>query len=298
MKQVVCIGETMALVTPVEPVPLEQADLCRLDMGGAESTVALYLAELGRHARWVSRLGDDPLGRRILSTLDAGGVDTGWVRTDPGAPTGLYLKDPAPGATAVHYYRAGSAASRMGPDDLAALPLEEADVVHLSGITPALSASCADLVEALVARLAGTSTLVSFDVNYRPGLWPVEQAGPVLLELARRCDLVLVGRDEAETLWGAATAEDVRSLLPDPVTVVVKDGPVGATEFAGDTATFLEAPTVEVVEPVGAGDAFAAGYLDGLLDGADPAERLRRGHRLAARALSSTSDFAPAPAGT
>ncbi|SDD13164.1 sugar kinase [Auraticoccus monumenti] len=293
LPEVVCLGETMVLITPVDAVPLDQAEDCRIDVGGAESTVALYLTESGRRAAWVSRLGDDPLGRRVLRYLDRLGVDTRWVATTSTAPTGVYFKDPAPGRTAVHYYRKGSAASTMGPEVLDDLPLDSAAVVHVSGINPALSDSVRALVEALVVRVAGTSTLLSFDVNYRPGLWPVEEAGPLLLDLVRRADLALVGRDEAEVLWGTTTAESVAELVgPGPV-LVVKDGDVGATEIDGDQITFAPATRVDVVEAVGAGDAFAAGYLDALLAGAEPAARLARGHALAVRALASTRDFAP-----
>lgn len=291
--EVLCLGETMVLITPVDAVPLDHAEDCRIDVGGAESTVALYLAEAGRRAAWASRLGDDPLGRRVRQYLDRLGVDTRWVCTSPTAPTGVYFKDPAPGRTAVHYYRRGSAASTMGPEVLDDLPLGSAAVVHVSGINPALSDSCRALVEALVERLAGTSTLLSFDVNYRPGLWSAQEAGPVLLDLVRRSDIALVGRDEAEVLWGTTTAESVGELVgPGPV-LVVKDGDVGATEVDGDQVTFVPATEVDVVEAVGAGDAFAAGYLDALLAGAEPAARLARGHALATRALASTRDFAP-----
>ncbi|HVV14692.1 sugar kinase [Amycolatopsis sp.] len=286
--EVLCVGETMVLVTPVASEPLAEAGLFRLEVGGAESTVALYLAERGHHAAWASRVGDDPLGGRILDKIRAHGVDTSWVRVDEAAPTGVYFKDPAPEGTRVHYYRAGSAASRLSPDDLAALPMD-AGLLHLTGITPALSESCRALVEAALERPGP----VSFDVNYRPGLWPAGVAAPVLAELARRADIVLVGQDEAETLWGASTPELVREILSGPRRLVVKDGAVGATEFDGAKVTFVPAPVVDVVEPVGAGDAFAAGYLSGVLRGREPAESLALGHALAGRALGSTSDFVP-----
>ncbi|KAA9148665.1 sugar kinase [Amycolatopsis acidicola] len=286
--EVLCIGETMVLVTPVVTEPLAEAELFRLEVGGAESTVALYMAERGHRTAWASRVGDDPLGRRILEKIAGHGVDTSWVRADPGAPTGVYFKDPAPEGTRVHYYRAGSAASRLSPDDLAALPMD-ASLVHLTGITPALSASCRALVEAALGRPG----LVSFDVNYRPGLWPVGEAAPVLAELARRADIVLVGQDEAETLWGATTPEAVREILPGPDRLVIKDGAIGATEYHGAKVTFVPAPAVDVVEPVGAGDAFASGYLSGVLRGQAATESLALGHELAGRALGGTGDFVP-----
>jgi len=293
MFQVMAIGETMALVTPVDASPLDSAEHFRLDAGGAESTVAQYLQDLGHRSAWVSRLGDDPLGRRVLQSVQRSGVDTSWVVLDPTAPTGVYFKDPGRHGTTVHYYRKGSAASLMSAADLARLPLADVRVIHISGITAALSESCYRLIRSVLERPEAGDTLVSFDVNYRQGLWDVERAAPILLDLAQRADIVFVGRDEAETLWNTTTAEQVRDMLPQPRHLVVKDGAVGATEFGVDGAVFVPAQRVAVVESVGAGDAFAAGYLAGLLDGDSPSERLAGGHRLAARTLTSTGDYVP-----
>ncbi|MHA6625380.1 sugar kinase [Pseudonocardia sichuanensis] len=292
--EVLCVGESMILVTPVEPAPLELAEQFALHVGGAESTVALYLAERGHRAAWLSQVGDDPLGRRMLAAVARHGVDTSAVRVRADAPTGVYFKDPGPQSTQVHYYRAGSAASRMGADNLDGLDWSATRIVHVSGITAGLSASCRGLLDAIYAAAGERGVPVSFDVNHRPGLWSAAEAAPVLLELARRADVVFVGRDEAERLWGTADAAAVATLLDAPVRLVVKDGAVGATEIAaGAEPVFVPAHAVEVVEVVGAGDAFAAGYLSELLRGSDAAGRLRAGHDLAARALSSTHDYLP-----
>jgi 2-dehydro-3-deoxygluconokinase len=274
---VICVGESMALVTPDPPAPLESGGPMRLDVAGAESTVACYLAMLGARTAWASRVGDDPLGRLLLARIGSHGVDTSLVEVDPDAPTGVFFKDPGE-RTTVYYYRAGSAASRLGP----ALVRSLHGLVHLSGITPALSASCAALVDAVLDSPA----TVSFDVNHRPALWPAAEAGPVLAKLAARADIVFVGLDEAQSLWGVETAADVRALLPEPATVVVKDGAVGA--YSDDV--FVAAPAVDVIEPVGAGDAFAAGYLHGLIRKSPEADRLRLGHLVAGVALRVTGD--------
>jgi hypothetical protein len=186
-------------------------------------------------------------------------------------------------ATRVYYYRAGSAASRLRPETR----VPRAALTHLSGITAALSSSCAALVDRLLAERR-----CSFDVNYRPGLWPVDRAAPILRELAARAEIVFVGLDEAQTLWGVSTVADVRALLPQPTVLVVKDGAVGATSFHPGGTDFVPTPPVDVVEPVGAGDAFAAGYLAGLLRGLPETDRLALGHRVAAAALTVTGDVA------
>ncbi len=294
---VVTVGESMVMVTPMRPVPLEEADALTIRVGGAESNVAMYLAGLGHRVRWISRLGDDPLGRIVLRDIAAAGVDTTEVTIDPSAHTGVYFKDPGENHTGVHYYRDGSAASALAPASLESPSVRTARVLHLTGVTAALSASCLAMLRHAVSNDESRRPLVSFDVNYRPGLWSVEKAAPVLAEIADRSDLVLVGLDEAQRLWACRTPADVRALLPNPGVVVVKDGGVGAFSLRTDPSgeVFVPAPTVDIVEPVGAGDAFAAGYLSASLSGADDQQRLRLGHLVAAQALGVTGDHAPLP---
>lgn len=281
----------MVLVTPNVPGPLETSAEFRLEAAGAESNLAVHLAREGFEVAWAGAVGDDPLGRRLLAAIAQTGVDTSFVAVDPDAPTGVYFKDPGEGSTSVYYYRAGSAASRLGPAFAATLPLDSARILHISGITAALSESCHELLIRLIDDRHAAGLPVSFDVNYRARLWGKDAAAPVLLDLARRCDIVLVGRDEGESLWDTATDDDIRALLPDVPRLVVKDGDVGATEYTAEGRVFVPAFPVEVVETVGAGDAFAAGYLSGLLEGAESTELLTRGHRKAAVALTTTADF-------
>jgi 2-dehydro-3-deoxygluconokinase len=288
----ITLGETMALITPAHAEPLRAAREVRLLVGGAESNVAMHAAQLGIATAWVSAVGDDALGARVRDEVASRDVDTRWVTVDPDAPTGVYFKDPGHG---VLYYRRGSAAARMSPTSVADVPLEDAEVVHVSGITPALSVACAALIDAVVDRVAAGPGILAFDVNHRAALWAPGAAASALLPLARRADLVFVGLDEAECLWHTATADDVRALLPEPTTLVVKDGDVGATEYrraaGADHRTFVPAIPTDVVEAVGAGDAFAAGYLAALLQGAEATARLQGGHQRAHLVLQSTSDF-------
>ncbi|MGW0707134.1 sugar kinase [Streptomyces sp. NPDC002643] len=290
---VVCVGETMAVLGPSDARPLARQKTLTLTVGGAESNVACALVALGHRTAWLGRVGDDPLGRRVLDDLTGRGVDVSAVETDPERPTGVYFKDPGPDGTGTYYYRRDSAAAAMGPG-LAKLPLlRRARVLHLSGITPALSDSCAELVTDLVSRRAAPGPLISFDVNHRPALWRHRpgEAAPVLLELARGADLVFVGRDEAESLWGTRTAAEVRDLLGPGPALVVKDAGHGATAYGTDgEVTFVPTPAGQVVERVGAGDAFAAGCLAALLEHRTTADGLRLGHRLAAAALRTHED--------
>lgn len=290
--EVVCIGETMALVTPTDGA-LAQAHDASLDLAGAESNVAAGLAAAGRRAVWASRLGDDPLGARISSELTRRGVEL-WTELDQDAPTGVMFKDPVAEGSSVYYYRRGSAASRMGTGQLSVDRLTGVRIVHTTGITPALSMSCRDMVDQLFEDARTAGALVSFDVNDRRALWSVADAAATLARLANAADITLVGRDEAERIWGTSTAEEIRAFLPGCPLLVVKDGDVGATAFDGRSEpVFVPAPVVEVVEPVGAGDAFASGFLAATLEGQPLAERLLAGHAAAARVLMIAADMPP-----
>lgn len=294
-RMLLAIGETMAMVAPIAAEPVEQAELFRVDAGGAESNVAAHVAALGLPAAWFSRVGDDALGRRVLGRVRARGVDVSRVIVDAAHPTGLYVKDPGNGVT---YYRAGSAASHLTVTDADELAWDAVAVLHVSGITAALGGTAPAFLDRVVDRARAAGALVSVDVNHRAPLWPVAAAAEPLLALACRADIVFVGRDEAEALWGAATADDARALLAAVPQLVVKDGPVGATLFAGDERVFEPALVVDVVEPVGAGDAFAGGYLAALLAGAPASERLRSGHSRAALTMATTGDFPDGAAAT
>jgi 2-dehydro-3-deoxygluconokinase len=290
---VLAVGEAMAVLSPDPPGSLRHARTLAMSAAGAEANVAVHLAALGLRTAFVSRVGDDPFGELLRDRLTSAGV-VAALTTDPTAPTGVYFKDPGDTGTRVHYYRAGSAAATM--DESVWCDRRPARVVHLSGITPALSATCARLVATALAERPIAGATMSFDVNYRPRLWSVERAAPVLATLANQADLVFVGLDEAATLWGTTTPKQVREVLDRPAMVVVKDGATGATAFGpggtlgSDHAVFEPALPVEVVERVGAGDAFAAGFLYGTLTGRTVRERLRFGHHLAADALLTVAD--------
>ncbi|MFJ7325426.1 sugar kinase [Streptomyces cyaneofuscatus] len=323
--EVVCLGESMVTFLPSQPGRLADVPSFGRGIGGAESNVACALAAAGHRAAWVGRVGADGFGDHLVETIGGYGVDTSAVRRDPLRPTGIYFRtatDRGAGAHEVAYYRAGSAASAMSP---ANVPYEEVfagRVLHLSGITAALSADCLELLRELTAPRPGRP-LVSFDVNHRPHLWRGGDSS-VLLELAGRADLVFVGEDEAEEAWGIVGAEAIRAALPEPAVVVVKRGSAGATVFASglrpgprssnaggaenapasrstegagaEVVTSVPALRVDVVAAVGAGDAFAAGFLSATLRGLPVRDRVRHGHLMAAAALTVPGDLTEPPA--
>ncbi|WP_405973822.1 sugar kinase [Streptomyces sp. NBC_00988] len=294
---VVALGESMVTFLPSRPGRLADVPSFDRAIGGAESNVACVLAAAGHSVRWVSRVGADGFGDHLVETIGGYGVDVSAVRRDPARPTGIYFRTAGDRATDAHevaYYRAGSAASAMAASNVDLAAVRAGRVLHLSGITPMLSEDCLGLVRELTAIRAGRP-LISFDVNHRPALGRSADGPSVLLELARGADLVFVGEDEAAEVWGLVGADAVRDAFPDPETLVVKQGGRGATVFHRGDATFVPAPHVDVVAAVGAGDAFAAGFLSATLRGLPVRDRLRHGHLTAAAALTVPGDLAAPP---
>ncbi len=285
MTDVVTFGETMVSLRSDAPLTLPGPLTAR--MAGAESNVAIGLARLGHGVAWASRVGDDTYGRLMVSVVRGEGVDT-HVTIDPTRPTGLMVAAArTPDVTSVTYYRAGSAASAIAVDDVTGLVASRPRVIHVTGITAALSASAREAVEHAV-RHAGDA-LVSLDVNHRARLWPAEEAGAVLRPLLDHVDLV-IGSPEELVLLGGRT-----DLIARGIEVVEKRGSDGAAAFRGDEQVVMPALRVTAVDPVGAGDAFTAGYLSALLDGEDLRGRLDRGVVLGAFAVSAKGDYEGLP---
>jgi 2-dehydro-3-deoxygluconokinase len=284
---VLCVGEPLIALGPEPGKLLIDADRMWVSEGGAELNVAVHLARLGLTVRFAGRVGDDPLGHRLHEVLRREGIDASGLTFDAERPTGVYFKQHLPAGSSFHYYRAGSAASAL--DELPPSAGTGVGHVHVTGILPALSDSCRRVTERLLTDLGATTT--SFDVNYRRALWEPEQAAPVLRELADRAGISFVGLDEAHALWGTETADDVRRLLPNVRELVVKDSERPAVAFATGSDRVSESPVAsEIVDPVGAGDGFAAGYLAARLSNRDVRSALRLGHTIAAGVLGAHGD--------
>jgi 2-dehydro-3-deoxygluconokinase len=293
---VVTVGETMVLGVPSGPGRLRHAASLELRIGGAESNVAIALSRLGLSVGWASLVGDDEPGQLVLDRVRAEGVDTSQVRRPPGSTTGLYLRENVGGSVRVYYYRGDSAARSLSPRAFDARYLGGARFLHLSGITPALSDGCRDFVPwaAREARKAGAS--VSFDVNYRSKLWSPEQARSFVEGLLPDVDLLFLGHDEARALWGREDEDLVRELAEaGPREVVLKRGKEGSLALIGGVLAEHPAFLVPEVDPIGAGDAFAAGYLAGLLWDLPPDGRLRIANGMGAFCVRTPGDYEGLP---
>ncbi|CAM5438069.1 sugar kinase [Streptomyces coeruleorubidus] len=296
---VVTFGETMAALRARGALRLGCS--LGLSVAGAESNVAIGLARLGHRVRWAGRVGADELGALVLRTLRAEDIDTGHAVTDgTGRPTGLLLTEPRLGTlTRVSYYRAGSAGSAVSPADVLPALSPGTRVLHLTGITPALGPSAAEAALTAAATAHESGITVCLDVNYRSRLWSADQARTALRPMLAHVDLLIASEDELPLVLERPAADEpeaVDGIVSAGVReVVVKRGARGATSFTADGASDCAARQVDAVDLVGAGDAFVAGYLSGLLDGADIPARLHRAVTTAAFAVATRGDWEGLP---
>ncbi|WP_313643579.1 sugar kinase [Pseudomonas sp.] len=277
---VLCFGETMAMFVAEQAGDLAQVGAFSKRIAGADSNVAIGLARLGFAVRWLSRVGDDSLGRFVLASLRREGLDCGSVEIDAGCPTGFQLKSRCDDGSdpAVEYFRAGSAASHM---------------------STALSSSCRALSHALIDSMRAAKRTVSFDPNLRPSLWP-DQPSMVreINALAVKAQWVLPGLEEGRLLTGQRTPADIAAFYLDQGVehVVIKLGDTGAyyrnQREAGQVAAV---PVANVVDTVGAGDAFAVGVVSALLEGRALVEAVARGNWCGSRAVQSRGDMEGLP---
>jgi 2-dehydro-3-deoxygluconokinase len=293
------LGETLVLLAAPEIGPLRHANHLRVAIGGAESNVAIGASRLGAPASWAGRVGDDELGELILRTLRAEGVDVSCAKREAGVPTSLMIKERRTSATTrVSYYRADGPGARLSPADVPHDLVREAGVLHLSGITPALSASAREAVRTAAELAREAARPVSLDINYRAGLWTPAEAAGEMRALCRLSDHVFVGCDEGRVLGLGAGAREIAEAVGalGPEVVVVKSGSRGATAFVAGEAHEVPALKVTSIDPVGAGDAFVAGYLAELLAGRRIADRLRTAAACGAFAVTGWGDWESLPA--
>ncbi|TDB74033.1 sugar kinase [Micromonospora sp. KC723] len=285
-------GETMVSLRSAGP--LAAGGPLTMHLAGAESNVAVGVARLGHRAAWVGRVSTDELGEYVLRRLRAEGIGVDGVTRDPDRPTGLmFVEQRTADLTRVQYQRSGSAGSALRADDLRASLSAGARMLHLTGITPALSDTAREATRWAAEAAAAAGVPVCLDVNYRARLWSRNAAREALTPLTWSASTVVASADELD-LVGAPGADEstvVAELFRRGVrTVLVKVGADGARAHTPDGVQHAGVLAVTAVDTVGAGDAFTAGYLSGWFDGLDLAGRLRRAATLGAFAVSSRGD--------
>ena len=314
--EVVTLGETVVGLIAESVGPLAEAIRFERHVVGAESNVAVGLARLGHRVGYIGRVGADALGTAIVRRLRGEGVNVDWLRTDADAATGLLIRERQPlGPSDVLYRRTGSAGSRLAPEDVTAAAdvglFEGASWLHVTGITPALSTSAAAAVGVAITLARKAGLTISLDINLRRKLWRDEVAAPVLRRLAADVDVIFGSRDEAGVVTGARSGADPAkpAELADPAELaaallelgpslaVIKLGAQGALALEQGSPPILRPalPVRSVVDPVGAGDAFCAGFICARLEGRDVSAALDMGNTCGAAAVAALGDLTGLP---
>lgn len=294
----ITVGESMVLMDPMEDGPLDTVTGYRQRVAGAESNFAIALSRLGLRAAWISRLGDDPFGRLVRNRIEAEGVEV-HAATDAQAPTGIYFKERrAPERVGIYYYRSGSAASRLSPSDVPTDLFHRSRLFHFSGINLAITGELPRATLHALALAREHHVPVSFDPNLRPRLWDIEAARPALLPLIQDLELLLSGEGEISALLGERDlAATLRELERRRVRIaVIKRAGAGAIVSAeGRVISVSPAATGRIVDSVGAGDAFNAGFIAGQLRGLSLDDCGRLGSAMGAAALAGSGDYETLP---
>ncbi|OHV12305.1 sugar kinase [Kushneria phosphatilytica] len=298
---IVTFGETMAMLVAGETGPLSHVTHFTKRIAGADSNVAIGLARLGLEVAWISRVGNDSLGRFITDTLIGEGIDCSRVLIDDEYPTGFQFKSRRDdgGDPEVEYFRRGSAASRLAPHDLPRALLQSARHLHCTGIPPALSDATLALTRHAMSTMRELGGTVSFDPNLRPALWPDTATMQAEINaLAAMADWVMPGLEEGRILTGLDTAEAIADFYLERGAreVVIKLGADGAWWQNRDSSLHCPAQSVSrIVDTVGAGDGFAAGFISARLEGLSPRDCLERANFIGACALGVAGDMEGLP---
>ncbi|HAT1574617.1 TPA: sugar kinase [Raoultella ornithinolytica] len=294
---VITIGEAMAMFVATETGDLAAVEHFMKRVAGAELNVATGLARLGLKVGWVSRVGKDSFGRFVLHSLAKEGIDARGVSEDSRYATGFQMKSKVENGTdpIVEYFRKGSAASHLSPEDFRAEYFASARHLHLSGVAAALSESSYALLEQAATTMKAQGKTISFDPNLRPVLWKSEaEMVEKLNQLAFQADWVLPGIKEGMILTGQRTPEGIADfyLTRGVQAVIIKTGCDGAwyKTTAGEQGAVAAIKVDNVVDTVGAGDGFAVGVISALLEGRTLQQAIRRGNKIGSLAIQVQGD--------
>ncbi|WP_425059158.1 2-dehydro-3-deoxygluconokinase [Sporomusa carbonis] len=295
MSKILTIGEPMALFVAEQEGPLEEVERFSRFVAGAEVNFSIGMVRLGHQVTYVTKLGNDPFGKQIEQFFRQNGIDTMYVTHDDRYFTGMQWKQKvSSGDPQVFSLRRNSAASHMDMQTIADLRWDGFDLIHLTGIPPALSAGCRQIVYELMAQARAKGVQISYDPNLRPGLWPdKEEMVRVINDLACRADIVFPGIEEGKLLTRREDVQEIADFYhaAGVKTVVIKLGGEGAYTSSGDKRFYTPGFRVEkVIDTVGAGDGFAVGVVSGLVEGLTLQDAVKRGTAIGALAVMSPGD--------
>lgn len=299
MPEVVTLGETMMVFDGEPGRKLRYSHMFECHTGGAETNTAVALTRLGHSAGWISKLGSDEFGYRILNQFRGEGVDVNHVVISEEYPTGVFFRQRLDnGESRNFYYRKGSAAASMTPDILDREYIKNAGILFISGITPAISESAAKTVEAAMKMAKEEHVLVAFDPNLRLKVWSLEEAKKTIDRLMHYVDIALPGVEEGELLYDTDDTDRIAEIIQKYGThsVFVKVGAEGCIGYYGTQKAVgkgFQAP--KVVDTFGAGDGFAAGILAGILEDLSIEETMALGNAVGALTVSMKGNIEAYP---
>ena len=296
MGKTILFGEPMALLIADTTGPLEEVEHFTRAMSGAEVNVSIGLSRLGHPVEYLTRLGDDPFGHYIANALKKNEIGTSLVTYDDVYRTGIQLKNRVTDGSDPYapYYRKGSAASHITVSEVDAIDLTDVELVHVTGIPPALSQSARKATFRLMDRAKEAGIFITFDPNLRPVLWEDEETMcTVLNQLAAKADVVLPGIGECKILAGTEDKTEAADFYQKlgVKTVIIKDGSKGAyVQTANENYDVAGYKVEKVVDTVGAGDGFAVGVLSGILERLNLKDSVKRGNAIGAIQVMNIGD--------
>ena len=295
MSRVILFGEPMALFTAEEEGRIEDIELFRKSLAGAEVNVCTGLARLGHKVEYITKLGDEPLGKYVKKFLDKEGIGTKYITFDSIHKTAIMFKSKvSSGDPVTSYYRKGSAFSYMTVEDIEKIDFTEVELVHITGIPPALSLECREATYKLIEKAKENGAYITFDPNLRPALWDSEEVMiKVINDLASKSDLILPGIAEGLILTGSSDPDKITDFYQNlgVKEIIIKEGSNGAyVKTANKTFRKHGFKVEKVVDTVGAGDGFAVGIISGKLEGLEIEDSVVRANAIGAIQVTFTSD--------
>jgi len=295
MAKVLLIGEPIALLIAKTVGPLEDVTEFTKKLAGAEVNVGIGLKRLGHEVKFITMLGADPFGRYVKATLEQAGINTELTTFDATASTGFMLKSKVlTGDPPIAFYCKASAATKIGPELIENLDLTDLDLIHITGVFPAISKTCRQAVKRLMERAKKAKICLSFDPNLRPTLWNNDAEMIKWTNcLATLADIVLPGLEEGLILTGLNDPSKIADFYQQlgVKQVVVKLGAAGAYLRDGEKSTVIPGFKVEnIIDTVGAGDGFATGVISGLIEGLSLDDAVIRGNAIGAIQIQHISD--------
>ncbi|SES07363.1 sugar kinase [Salipaludibacillus aurantiacus] len=270
MRDVITIGDAMITFNPTIKGPMKYVSTFERKVGGAELNFAIGCARLGLNMGWISRLGNDEFGKYIYNFVRGEGVDVSEVRLEDNYPTSLNFKEiMEDGSGRTFYYRDNTPTKVLTEESLTEDYFKNSKLLHITGVFTAIDpAKNIGVIKKAISLAKKHNLLISMDPNIRLKLWTKEEAGKALAELLPDVDILLTGVDEAEILLGTAEVDEIIAKCKELHIkyVAVKRGSDGAVGYHdGQTLNMPPVKPKKVVDTVGAGDGFNAGFIYGIL---------------------------------